>query len=421
MSFIQNTTAKLISFYNQKRKVSLIILGGLGVFVVILVVFLVFLRAPSPPEEVLAKAVAYDEIRLTWIDYQKTDSYNIYRSDRPGEGYEKISTTSGQHYLDTDLNEGTLYYYRITSVRGEKESEPTREAYAITEERGAVTGLEAENIAYNEIEITWNDFRRSEGYTVYRTDSLDRPFVRIDTTTKNRYTDTDLDSGKPYYYVVTQTIDGEESDYSSQLTVATREWLCGNELEYDDQVYSTVKIGDQCWFAENLNYETTEGSWCYDDDKENCDRYGRVYHFATAMRGEGGDKIQGVCPDRWYIPTDDDYKELERELGMGRVSSHNTGWRGLEENVGDKLKRASDCTKEGRPFCGASGFDAYMGGSVSTAGLSRYIRTHTFFWTSSSEEGGGWRRLLSKENSGIHRELADKENGFYIRCIRDDD
>jgi len=376
--------------------------------------------APSPPEESLAQSVSYDEIRITWIDYQNVDEYNIYRSEIPGEGYELIGSTTEQHYLDENLEPGTTYYYQVTARRGEEESEPARRVYATTEEAGAVTGLEASNVAYNEIELTWDDFRGSQGYTIYRTGSLDRPFVEIDTTTNNHYLDTGLDSGTPYFYVVTQTVDGEESEFSNQLTVATREWLCGNELEYEGQVYSTVKVGDQCWFAENLNYETAEGSWCYGDEEGNCDTYGRLYTFKAATMEEEGEKIQGVCPDRWYIPTDDDYREMERELEMGRVETGNTGWRGVEERVGDKLKRSADCAGEKDDVCGEAEFSALMAGSRSTAGSYRYRGSHAFLWTSTEEGEHAWRRMFSAENEGVHRELSDKENGFSVRCIRDD-
>ncbi len=42
----------------------------------------------------------------------------------------------------------------------------------------------------------------------------------------------------------------------------------------DGQRYPIIKIGEDTWFGKNLNY-TTEGSYCYDNDLENCKKYGR--------------------------------------------------------------------------------------------------------------------------------------------------
>lgn len=43
----------------------------------------------------------------------------------------------------------------------------------------------------------------------------------------------------------------------------------------DNQIYKIVTLGDQTWLAQNFNFEN-EGSFCYDDEQENCDKYGRL-------------------------------------------------------------------------------------------------------------------------------------------------
>ena len=97
----------------------------------------------------------------------------------------------------------------------------------------------------------------------------------------------------------------------------------------DGKTYKTVKIGNQTWMAENLNFTTAEGSWCYDDDTVNCNKYGRLYSWETA---------RDVCPAGWHLPSKAEFETLL-------------------SNVGGSGSNAYYALKD----CGSSGFNALFG------------------------------------------------------------
>ncbi len=75
----------------------------------------------------------------------------------------------------------------------------------------------------------------------------------------------------------------------------------------DGQVYKTVTIGSQTWFAENLNFDTGDDeSTCYQDEAENCFIYGKLYT---------GNAAQTACPDGWHLPSQEEWNTLIDYLG----------------------------------------------------------------------------------------------------------
>ena len=99
----------------------------------------------------------------------------------------------------------------------------------------------------------------------------------------------------------------------------------------DGQIYKTVKIGDQWWMAENLNYETIR-SYCYRDSVEYCAEYGRLYSWSAAMDSAGTWSengkgcgygitcsptypVRGVCPEGWHLPSRTEWENLFVAVG----------------------------------------------------------------------------------------------------------
>lgn len=78
----------------------------------------------------------------------------------------------------------------------------------------------------------------------------------------------------------------------------------------DGHVYMTVKVGGNHWMTENLNY-SIPGSWCYGDNQINCDKYGRLYNYESAIK---------ACPIGWHLPADEEWDELINEFGGASIA-----------------------------------------------------------------------------------------------------
>ncbi|MDD5694309.1 MAG: FISUMP domain-containing protein [Bacteroidales bacterium] len=154
---------------------------------------------------------------------------------------------------------------------------------------------------------------------------------------------------------------------------------CVAPVLYEGQTYTTVQIGGQCWFKENMNVGTmivgtieqsnngTIEKYFYDNNPSNCGIYGGLYQWNEAMQYVTTEGVQGICPDGWHIPTDNEWKILEgtvdSQYPVGDPEWELTGWRGFD--AGGNLKETG-FTHWLSPNTGAnnsSGFTCLPGGS----------------------------------------------------------
>ena len=142
--------------------------------------------------------------------------------------------------------------------------------------------------------------------------------------------------------------------------------------------------------------------------------------YSQGVSGNGPGP-QGICPTGWHIPTDNEWKCLEMNLGMTQAQADQAiGWRGADE--GGKLKETG-MTHWSAPNAGAtnsSEFTALPGYYV--AGGSNFSNppgTHAYFWSATEESGNSQTRTLYNLYAQIGRAAQLKTNGYSVRCIKD--
>ena len=177
-----------------------------------------------------------------------------------------------------------------------------------------------------------------------------------------------------------------------------------------------LTIGTQTWAKANLNVGTmvtgatnqTNNSilekYCYSDTEANCTTYGALYQWNEAMQYVTTPGTQGICPTNSHIPTDNDWKILEVQLGMTQAQADVTNdWLGTTQ--GTQMKPG-----------GASGLDILFAGTRSSGGSFSGLLTGTLFWTSSESNTTAWIRNLSGYPT-VYRTAYGKDGAWSIRCI----
>lgn len=203
---------------------------------------------------------------------------------------------------------------------------------------------------------------------------------------------------------------------------------CGSTITYSDQIYNTVMIGNKCWMAENLNVGTIVNvvtdqtnndiieKYCYDNYAPNCTSYGGLYQWNEMMEYTTVQGVQGICPDGWYLPTDNDWKIMEMALGMSQSEADDEGYRGTNE--GTKMKSTSGWVYNGSGT-NSSGFNGRPAGFGWGGGFANLNWIGDWWSSSQKYDSSSWRRDLHYGYSQVGRAGLSKTYAISVRCIKD--
>jgi uncharacterized protein (TIGR02145 family) len=230
------------------------------------------------------------------------------------------------------------------------------------------------------------------------------------------------------YYVRAYARNSAGFGYGPQMTFST------SASDIDDNVYRTVIIGDQLWMQSDLRTTHFSGGSAIpfvEDDEEwlNLTTYACCWYNNTPPAAGSGYGLiynwyavetEALCPTGWHVPTDEEFKVLERHLGMTPAQYDGTGWRGTDQ--GSQMKSTSSLAWVPSTGTNSSGFTALgegyrygVLGNFADYGTVGYWWTSTLHWDTTKAL---YRRLDSIE-ARIYREGVIFAGGKSVRCIKD--
>jgi uncharacterized protein (TIGR02145 family) len=219
-------------------------------------------------------------------------------------------------------------------------------------------------------------------------------------------------------------------------------FICGSSTvtDIDGNVYNTVLIGSQCWMKENLKTTTynngtvipnvtDEGAWVnltsgafvwYGNDISWKDSYGALYNWYAV-------DADGLCPNGWHVPTDNEWTELTDFIG-GTGPPHGNELKSCRQ-VNSPL--GGSCNTSEHPRWGEDiwdgnfgtddyGFSGLPGGARDFSGAFHYIGDSGIWWSSTETSStSAWYRALYYSYGYVDVSVSLKRDGFSVRCLRD--
>ena len=175
----------------------------------------------------------------------------------------------------------------------------------------------------------------------------------------------------------------------------------------DGQTYKTVIMPDgMTWMAQNLNYKTPCGSWCYNDSLSYCKKYGRLYSWDAAMT---------ACPAGYHVPSSISWKYMRNGGDIKYVANYlkaRSGWNDHCDGDNDRPCISGNGTDD-------FGFSALPGGIRSFDGSFHNIGDKGYWWTATKLRDGFAESRSIGYRDDLYYTANKKSDVLSVRCVAD--
>ena len=158
----------------------------------------VYITAPT-----LKKASVYNGyVKVYWEKTEKADKYRVYRKTS-GTDWEYLDTVSKKYssFKDDTIKNGGKYIYTVRAIDGKYNSGYDRDGvtakYVTTPKK-----VTLKNYYSNSIRVKWNKVDKAKEYLVYRKDTKNKKWVKLDEVTSTQFRDYETVNGRTYTYAV---------------------------------------------------------------------------------------------------------------------------------------------------------------------------------------------------------------------------
>jgi uncharacterized protein (TIGR02145 family) len=248
-----------------------------------------------------------------------------------------------------------------------------------------------------------------------------------------------LTSGTTYHYRIKAinslgTIYGDDSVFTTLIA------------DIDGNVYTSVIIGTQVWFVENLKstkyndntsiplvtnitawsaLSTPAYCWQNNDAAANKATYGALYNWYAVDAASNNNK--NICPTGWHVPSDSEWTTLENYLitngynfdgtttgnKVAKALASETGW--ASSSVDGAIGNSDHST-----YINKSGFKALSSGYRYDYGSFTDIGFYANWWSSTDNASDkALERALYFQWINVIRDSPYKRDGLSVRCLKD--